>query len=64
MRKHICKDCIYLCYYCGRYNKKGRRIISHYFCNCVNCNNYNHTITKFPKQCKYKIRKDKVNNND
>ena len=57
MRKHICKDCIYLCPHYGGYNKKGQRKISNYFCNCVNCNNYNHTITKFPNQCKYKVKK-------
>ena len=55
MRKHICKDCFYLCPHYGRYNKKGQRIISGYYCCCINCSNYNYTITKFPKQCKYKL---------
>lgn len=63
MRKHICKDFIYLYSYYGRYNKKGKRIISSYFCSCVSCSNFNHTITKFPKQCKYKVSIDKENDN-
>lgn len=56
MRKHTCKDCLYLCPKYGIKNKQGKRTISNYFCSCSNCGR---TLTKFPKQCQDKVRKDR-----
>lgn len=59
IRKHTCKDCLYLCPKYGIKNKQGKRTISNYFCSCSNCGR---TLTKCPSKCQYKVRKEKVSN--
>ena len=53
MRKHVCRNCLYLnaCYGWRRDNK-GNRKPGNYFCSNPNCGR---TLKDFPNKCQYKI---------
>ena len=53
MRKHICKNCLYLiATYGWKRDNKGNRKAGTYFCSNPNCTR---TLTDFPNKCQYKV---------
>ena len=56
MRKHACKNCLYLnaCYGWRRDNK-GNRKPGNYFCSNPSCGR---TLKDFPNKCQYKIEEN------